>query len=110
MEVTADKARSPCACENASTEPNAPQPPHLPNHLAVWKPHWRQTCCTAALEEPMRAPYEGGLTWSENATPRRALCGLHARRRRHRVLHPAKCYARWHARSRDRRRELGDGV
>src|SRR4051812_27822789 len=69
MEVTADKARSPCPCENASTEPNAPQPPHLPNHLAVWKPHWRQTCCTAALEEPMRAPYEGGLTRSENATP-----------------------------------------
>src|SRR5438132_2389244 len=46
MGRTADKTRT-AFC--SSTEPKTPQPPHLPNHFAVWNPHSRQTCCNAGF-------------------------------------------------------------
>src|SRR5450432_2712365 len=80
MAITEETARSPFAgATDCSTEPNAPHPPHLPNHFAVRKPHSRQTCCIAALEEPMGAPCQGGLTWSQNETPETCQCNRRAR-------------------------------
>src|SRR5438445_8374592 len=47
MGTTAESARPAGRADFSSTEPNAPQPPHLPNHFAVWNPHSLHTCWIA---------------------------------------------------------------
>src|SRR5207237_4810828 len=47
MGSTAERPRPAGCADLSSTEPNAPQPPHLPNHFAVRNPHSLQTCWIA---------------------------------------------------------------
>src|SRR5437016_6340934 len=47
MGSTGESPRPPARADCSSTEPNAPQPPHLPNHFAVRKPHCLHTCWIA---------------------------------------------------------------
>src|SRR5438309_401564 len=47
MGTTAESARPAGRADFSSTEPNAPQPPHLPNHFAVRNPHSLHTCWIA---------------------------------------------------------------
>src|SRR5438067_2377179 len=47
MGTTAESARPAGGADFSSTEPNAPQPPHLPNHFAVRNPHSLHTCWIA---------------------------------------------------------------
>ena len=56
MGTTTESARPAGRSASSSTEPNAPQPPHFPNHFAVRKPHSLHTCWIATLAMPRILP------------------------------------------------------